>query len=31
MQSYNLYDAEHFFKEKQIVAKLDREILQMDY
>lgn len=31
MQSYNLYDSEHFFKEKQIVAKLDREILQMDY
>lgn len=31
MQSYYLYDAEVFFKEKSILSRIDREILQLDY
>ena len=30
-QSYNLYDAEEFHKEKQILDRLDREILELEY
>ena len=30
-QSYNLYDAEAFHKEKQILERLDREVLELDF
>ena len=31
MQSYNMYDAEEYFKQKQILTKIDREILELDF
>ena len=30
-QSYNLFDAEEFHREKQVLDKLDREILELEY
>ena len=30
-QSYNLFDAELFHKEKQILDRLDKEILELDF
>ena len=31
MQSYNIYDSEVFHKEKQIVDRIDREMLELDF
>lgn len=31
MQSYYIYDADVFFKEKGILSRIDREILELDY
>ena len=31
MQSYNIYDAEIYHKEKGILNRIDREMLELDY
>ena len=31
MQSYNLYDSEVFYREKLILNRIDRELLEMDH
>ena len=31
IQSYNLFDAEVFHKEKQVLDRLDKEILELDF